>query len=197
MGRVIKGLSILMAVLTVAYLGMRFTLNAPDEGGLTPLHFAALKGDADKLSLLLLIGGRPDARTPDGVTPLHLAMAPDVVTVLRQRGANLNARTDNNEAPLHFAVRAERPDVVQRFLALEADVNVRNGEKETPLHLAAAIGDARAAALLLNHGADPLLRDIDGLTPRQVALRANHADLAQALATAERVLPEGGHPARE
>jgi len=181
---VVKGIVIVVVILALVYLGVRSTLNAPDEGGLTPLHFAALKGDANRVAFLLMVGAQADARTPDGQTPMHLAMDPDVVTVLYRHGADLNARTNTGETPLHFAIMSERPDVVQRLIDLGAEVNARNGGKETPLHLAAATGDTRVTALLLAHGADPCLRDVNGFTPQQRALR-NHPALAQALKKAE------------
>ncbi|MHB9107842.1 MAG: ankyrin repeat domain-containing protein [Armatimonadota bacterium] len=192
MKRFVKPCLIIVAILAVVYLGIRYTVNSPDEGGLTPVHFAAQEGDAEKVSRMLLVGGRVDARTPDGITPLHLAMNPDVVTVLHQRGADINDRAGNGGTPLHFAALNEMPSVAQRLIKLGADVNAVDAEKETPLHMAAMGGDIRTAALLLEHGADPRLRNARGLTPRQLAQRENHPALAQALAKLER-----GRPARE
>ena len=185
MKRFVKAFIIIMVVLALTYLGVRVTLNSADEGGLTPVHFAAMEGDAEKVSLMLAWGGNVAAPTPEGVTPLHLAGSPDVVTVLTHRGAKLDARTAAGDTPLHSVCLNQRPDVVQRMTKLGADVNALNDTKETPLHMAAVEGDTRTAALLLEHGANPRLRDAHGLTPRQVAQRKNHLALAQALAKAE------------
>jgi len=187
MKRFIKPCLIIVAILALIYLGVRYTLNSPDEGGLTPVHFAAQQGDADKLSLMLMAGGKPGARTQDGITPLHLATSPDVVTVLHQRGVEIDIRAGNGATPLHFAALNQLPDVTQRLIELGADVNAVDAEKETPLHMAAMGGDTRTAALLLEHGANPRLRDARGLTPSQLAQRENHPALAQALTKAERV----------
>ncbi len=59
---------------------------------------------------------------------------------------------------------------------LQADptlVNISEG-RGTPLHEAARAGQARAVLLLLQHGADRTARDIDGLTPLELAQREKH-----------------------
>ena len=67
MKRFVKPLLIIVAILALIYLGIRYSLNSPDEGGLTPVHLAAQEGDADKLSLMLIVGGKAGARSPDGL----------------------------------------------------------------------------------------------------------------------------------
>ncbi|MGI9431755.1 MAG: ankyrin repeat domain-containing protein, partial [Myxococcota bacterium] len=42
-------------------------------------------------------------------------------------------------------------------------------------------GDERMVALLLEAGADPTLREANGLTPAELARRADHAELADRL----------------
>jgi uncharacterized protein len=50
-------------------------VNARQEGGYTPLHAAAQNGDVELIDLLLDRGARLDARTDDGRTPADLAEA--------------------------------------------------------------------------------------------------------------------------
>ena len=64
-------------------------------------------------------------------------------------------------------------------------------EAPTALMAAAAAGHHDAVALLLEFGADPALRDREGLTAADHATAAGHADLARRLSTdaeAERLI---------
>jgi ankyrin repeat protein len=49
------------------------TVDARDESGCTPLHFAADRGQAVAAQLLLAAGADVNARDADGQTPLHYA----------------------------------------------------------------------------------------------------------------------------
>jgi ankyrin repeat protein len=53
----------------------RADVNATQEGGYTPLHAAAQNGDVELIDLLLDRGARLDARTAKGETPADLADA--------------------------------------------------------------------------------------------------------------------------
>ena len=46
-------------------------MNATDERGNTPLHFAATSGDRETILALLTNGANPNARDEDGLTPLQ------------------------------------------------------------------------------------------------------------------------------
>lgn len=48
-------------------------LDAPDSDGRTALHWAAYKGFADTIRLLLVMGCRPTQPDKEGCTPLHWA----------------------------------------------------------------------------------------------------------------------------
>ena len=73
---------------------------------------------------------------------------------------------------LHFAVDASgdgrwRPDAAELLLQeypQSCDINHADVNLDTALHVAAENGSRRAVSLLLEHGADPLLRNIAGLT---------------------------------
>ena len=54
-----------------------------------------------------------------------------------RNNADVNARANDGEAPLHIAVRARHKDVVQFLLANKADVNARDDKSKSPLDLVA------------------------------------------------------------
>lgn len=79
-------------------------------------------------------------------TPLHFAAAfsdyPEVIGVLVEGGASLEAVMDNGRTPLHFAARWQgNLEVVRALLRYEADVYAKNRHDRTPLHLAALFND--------------------------------------------------------
>lgn len=86
--------------------------NASDDGGNTPLHFAAAS---------------------------ESYVAPAIIKVLAGAGADVNALNHNGETPLHraLATRSERSDNVATLLESGADANVRDERGWTLLHVAA------------------------------------------------------------
>src|SRR5687767_13975433 len=83
-------------------------VNAAQGDGMTALHWAAQRGNAELARLLLDSGASLTAGTRIGhYTPLHVAARAghaDVVRVLLDKGADATARTTNSGATaLHFA----------------------------------------------------------------------------------------------
>ncbi len=110
--------------------------------------------------------------SPDGFTPLHLAVFfgnLDIARLLVESGANVNAEAKNpmHVRPLHSAVagHGDLRQIVQLLLEHGADVNARQEKGFTSLHGAAQRGDADAAQLLLGYGAEVNAKLDDGRTP--------------------------------
>ena len=135
-------------------------VNAPQGDGMTGLHWAAERGDAELADVLLYAGARVDAGTRIGhYTPLHLASrraGATVVEVLLDAGSDPNASTTNSGAtPLHLAAATGDPAVVEVLVEAGADVNGREGAwGQTPLIFAAASNRVAAMEVLLGAGAD-------------------------------------------
>jgi uncharacterized protein len=135
-------------------------VNAAQGDGMTALHWAAQRGDAELATMLLYAGAKVSSVTRIGqYTPLHLAGNsgnPAVVESLIKAGANVNARTTNSAAtPLHLAASSGNPDVIKALLDHGADVNAKESEwGQTPLIFAAAQNRVNAIKLLLDRGAD-------------------------------------------
>ena len=153
---------------------------------------AAYSGNVTRVTALLTqTPGSLDTPDPEtGATPLHWAAfrgQVDVVTLLLQRGAKVDARNKTGHAPLHNAAAVGADAVVKLLLATGADITARDekglsprdwavaqahpacaellAEAETalaaPLVAACLAGQAEAAAALVQQGADP--NAVDGV----------------------------------
>jgi ankyrin repeat protein len=85
------------------------------------------------------------------------------VRLLAQAGANVNARDNEGNSPLHETFLT---DVEEELLKLGADVNARNKDGETPIFTTV---DNDAIPLFIEHGADLTIRNNKGKTVIEAA----------------------------
>ena len=115
-----------------------------------------------------------------GRTPLHLVAKHgadrSVVEVLLERGADIEARDDFNDTPLHTAIAGDRLNVLVVLLENGADIQARSDYGDTPLHTAARNSKPAAIEVLLDFGADIEARDELDNTPLEEA--AEYGDAA-------------------
>jgi ankyrin repeat protein len=78
--------------------------------------------------------------------------------------------------------------MIEIILAHNPNVNRRNNEGETALMIASANGILSIVTDLKDNGANPELRNIDGFTSPQIALRNGHASIARFLSGSEAVI---------
>ena len=186
-GRDKKGLLPAMHALYAGDLGLAQSL-LPADSALTVGEAAAF-GRIDRLRALL--DGDPKlARSwsPDGFTPLHLALFSGEEAALRlliERRADVEApsrhRTIRGVRPLHTAAFVRERDLAEILLDAGAQVDGRGEGGITALHSAAQHGDEDFARLLLERGADPQARDKKGKRPADYAREAGFTELADLL----------------
>jgi hypothetical protein len=119
-------------------------INAKDDYGRTPLHYASINGDLDIIKFLVEKGANVNAKDDYGRTPLHYASIygiVDVVKFLVKEGANVNARDEYGSTPLHYAAPKGYLDVVKFLVEKGADINAKNKDGKTPLDLVMDIVD--------------------------------------------------------
>jgi hypothetical protein len=147
----------------------------------SPLIAALMAGHYQTAKFLRNNGAHPNVTGWGGRTPL-LAAAwlgdLEMVQVLLEYKADVNARTNNGESPLHFTYpyySAHRksgtslPKVIRLLLENGVDVNARRDDLSTPLHVAATNGMVEVVRVLLEHGADAGVETDNGETAFQLA----------------------------
>ena len=100
-------------------------LEAADGDGMTPLHYAARRGNTKIVSLLVEAGVDVDAKTPDEETALYLAVyhrATSCVEVLLAAGASPNLREGHRLTPFDLALRREYHRMWPLFLRAGAEL---------------------------------------------------------------------------
>jgi len=126
-----------------------------DMYGFTPLHFAAIKGQAELVQLLLARKADVEAQTSSGSTALNLAARNGqkvVVELLLANKASINTTDNNGWTPLHTAAALDRKDVVELLLMRGADANAKDRSGMTPLRRATANKHPDIAQLIRQHG---------------------------------------------
>ncbi|CEL94703.1 unnamed protein product [Vitrella brassicaformis CCMP3155] len=116
-----------VAVFEVLLDNRRHLLNLKDEGGGTPLHWAAGEGSVGVVEKFVEWGGKELLETTDddGETPLHFAATKGRVDVvewmLRVDPQLLKIKENNGFAPLDFAL-GMKPSVVVAMVVMADDV---------------------------------------------------------------------------
>uniref|UniRef100_A0A9W3H7U5 Ankyrin repeat domain-containing protein 30B-like n=1 Tax=Camelus bactrianus TaxID=9837 RepID=A0A9W3H7U5_CAMBA len=117
-------------------------------------------------------------------TALHLASASGhggVVTLLLERGCQVNAQDRKKRTALIKAVQCEAEECVDILLKSGANVNAADVLGNTALHYAARLDTASIAEKLLSHAADMDAKNQDDLTPLLIAIRENRQQMAEFL----------------
>jgi ankyrin repeat protein len=96
------------------------------------------------LRLLAKAGANVNARDNQGNTPLHETFLTDVEEELLKLGANVNARNKDGETPIFTTFD---DDAIPLFLAHGADLTIRNNKGETVIEAAKTKGPFRQEAL--------------------------------------------------
>ncbi len=135
-------------------------VNEARGDGMSALHWAAERGDAETVSMLVYAGANLGAVTRIAqYTPLHLAArsgSAAVTDALIKAGAPIGAQAlPSGATPLHLAAGAGSAAVVTRLIDAGADVNAKEAEwGQTPLIFAAAQNRVEAIKALMARGAD-------------------------------------------
>ncbi|XP_040914004.1 ankyrin repeat and SOCS box protein 9-like [Toxotes jaculatrix] len=159
-------------------------VNSSTVDGQTPLSEACAWGHVSCVSLLLQNGATP-VSTSHSSSPIHRAAArghPECIESLVEFGADVDQYIDQSGSPLHVACSNQHLSAVRKLLQLGASVNNRVSG-DLPLHIAARLSSPELVSVLLDHGADRSLRNLEGKQP---------LDIAPPNSLAERLLRQAG-----
>jgi uncharacterized protein len=142
-----------------ALLKQAADVNGTQGDGMTALHWAAQKNDAELTRMLLYAGANVKATTRiNGYTPLLLAARAGhaaVMAPLLDAGADANGATANGTTGLMFAAVSGDVEAVRVLVERGADVNARESVRGlTPVMFAAAADRPAIVELLARRGAD-------------------------------------------
>ena len=116
-------------------------VNAFSADGWTPLHLASFFGCRDCVDALLKAGAKLNERSNNAMQnmPLHAASAgrhAEVVRILLERGAWVNARQHGGWTALHAAAQNGDTELAELLIAAGADVKARADNNQNPLDMA-------------------------------------------------------------
>uniref|UniRef100_A0A8C0ERS5 Ankyrin 1 n=1 Tax=Bubo bubo TaxID=30461 RepID=A0A8C0ERS5_BUBBB len=166
---------------------------------LPALHIAARNDDTRTAAVLL-------QNDPNADVLSKVMCLAGVAQLLLNRGASVNFTPQNGITPLHIASRRGNIIMVRLLLDRGAHIETRTKDELTPLHCAARNGHVRIAEILLDHGAPiqaktkvpaghcglvlgllvekgakPNSRALNGFTPLHIACKKNHIRVMELL----------------
>jgi ankyrin repeat protein len=143
------------------------------QGAGSVLIYAAESGNPEMVREILLYHPKLEMRDRNGKTAVFAAgeyrnrdedgARVECVRLLAKAGADVNARDNEGNTPLHEIFLT---DVEEELLKLGADVNARNEDGETPIFTNV---DNDALPLFIEHGADLTIRNSKGETVMEAA----------------------------
>jgi ankyrin repeat protein len=166
-----------------ALINRGFDANIRNPAG-EPALYLAIREPSLKVVATLLSWPKIDveARNAQDESPLMMACIKGYLELAKEliaRGADVNKP---GWAPLHYAATKGHIELISLLLDNYAYIDASSPNGSTPLMMAAMYGTPSAVKLLLESGADPLIKNNLGLTAIDFAYRDNRVDSAAIIA---------------
>ena len=163
-------------------------VNIQNKCGETPLPLSIKMGHENLVMLLAEHSADANIQNKDGYTSLHWCVREgneNLCRLLLEHNADANIQDNNGYTPLHRAVMNGAVNLIGLLLEHKADVNIQHKFGFTPLHLSARFRHKdcnKIIDLLLQYGVQNIdIRDVEGRTPLQMAVRCCNAQAVKKL----------------
>lgn len=167
----------------------RVNVNIQDADGLSPLHYAALSGNKELISLLLEAQAAVDIKDHKGMRPLHYAAwqgKTEPMKMLLKAGSSVNGQSDEGQIPLHLSAQHGHYDGSEMLLQHQSNPCISDSDGKTPLDLACEFGRVGVVQLLLSSNMcaamlEPKPSDPNGVSPLHLAAKNGHIEVIRLL----------------
>jgi uncharacterized protein len=156
----------------------------PGKGGYRPIvKLATTPGSAPLMKLFIEKGAILKQSAPDGFLLYNAALTNDtaMVGICLRAGLSVNDTTYYKDYPIFNALMNKSFNTLKMLVENGADVNVQDTSSNvrntaTPLMYAVSNNDRQAFFYLLDHGADPNIKSMTGMTTLMCAMQAGEDD---------------------
>ncbi|MBU1949201.1 MAG: ankyrin repeat domain-containing protein [Candidatus Eisenbacteria bacterium] len=149
-------------------------VNAKDEDGRTPLHWACMQDQNKIIGHLVSEGADVNHADHSGLNPLDIAASrgnTPAVDLLLNKKSEINHGAETGWTPLNYAVRNGHADVVGLLISKGANPELRMEDGMRSLHLAVRGGERTEAVLevLIRSGVELNTKTTNGTTALHMA----------------------------
>ena len=156
-------------------------INSKTYEGLTPLHYAAYKGNLEVSKLLINNGADYTSVTNLGKNVIHLSAEGNqpslMLYYLNKKIFDISCQDFNNSTPLHWACYSGADDSIKFLINLNAEINSFDKNELTPLHLATLYNKKNIVIKLLQNGAIKDVTNSKGETPLYLAWKKKYKEI--------------------
>lgn len=154
--------------------------NTVNTDGVPAIFVAIATPAPDVLAILVEAPGVAlDARNSHDETPLMLACLKGMAGLVQQLLAHDVDVNKTGWTPLHYAATKGDETIIQLLLDHFAYIDAESPNGSTPLMMAAMYAPSSAVQLLLQAGADPTLKNQQGMNAVDFANRLHRSEIAQ------------------
>lgn len=165
--------------------GLGVSMNEMDLEGLTPVHLAAMSGNAAILRKLHELGADFKKPNRNGLLPLAYTVttgAPATLMAFNEfDDVDFNEQDSAGNTALHHAVSKGLRNFVRTLSSLSVNPDIQNAKGETPAFIAAAKGRKNVLSQLKRMGANFNIPNAEGKTPVYAAVINGHLPCIDAL----------------
>ncbi|XP_072034633.1 uncharacterized protein [Amphiura filiformis] len=159
-----------------------------DNEQMTPLHRSAMYNRVDTILLLIRQGLYLDSKDEDNFTPLLCAAwkgQTEAGKALLRYGADIRVLDMEMKSCLHWAVEMQHLEFAKMLFEHghggEELLNWKDRGEQTSLHYAAEVGNVEVLNVLLQNGAEVVVKDVEEKTPLHIASEYGHLECVESL----------------